>query len=294
MAIDPRIRARRVAVRRAEGRRRLRFLLGAAGLVALAVGAWGLTRTPLLDLDHIRYEGAAPADMDEVETAAGLHTGTAMFDLDLGAVGRDLTALPWVATASAHREWPGTVRVVVEPRIAVAVLGPAEGPAFLVDVEGVLLRPAAADTGLPRVAVDATVGLGEVQVDALPGIAVAAVLPDDLQRWVEAVTVGGVDESDTRVALGLDLIGSADATLGSADFIVDKLTAVRTVLERVELTCLAEIDVAVADSPVTTRDATCEGESADGAGDDAVDESVDEPVDEPVDVAAGEAVDDGA
>lgn len=280
MAIDPRIRARRVAVRRAEGRRRLRFLLGAAGLVALAVGAWGLTRTPLLDLDHIRYEGVAPADLDEVETAADLRTGTGMFDLDLGAVTRDVTALPWVASASAHRDWPGTVRVVVEPRIAVAVLGPAEGPAFLADAEGVLLRPAAADTDLPRVAVVATVGLGEVQADAVPAIAVAAVLPEDLRPWVEAVTVGAVDGSDTRIALGLDLVGSADATLGSADFIDDKLTAVRTVLERVDLTCLDEIDVAVADSPVTTRDATCDGDGADDGTDDGEDDGVDDGVDD--------------
>ena len=268
MAIDPRIRARRVAVRRAEGRRRLRFLLVAAGLVGVAVGAWGLTRTPLLDLDHVRYEGVPVDDMAEVQAAAGLRPGTAMFDLDLGAVAGELTALAWVERAAADREWPGTVRIVVEPRRAVAVLGTTEDAAFLVDAEGVLMRPAPADAGLPRVAVEPAVGLGEVQADALPGIAVAAALPDDLRPWVEAVTVGGVDGSDARVALGLDLIGSAEVALGSGDFVADKLTAVRTVLERVDLTCLDVIDVAVADSPVTTRDEACEGGAVDEEVDD--------------------------
>ena len=90
----------------------------------------------------------------------------------------------------------------------------------------------------------------------------------DLRPWVEAVTVGGVDGSDARVALGLDLIGSAEVALGSGDFVADKLTAVRTVLERVDLTCLDVIDVAVADSPVTTRDEACEGGAVDEEVDD--------------------------
>ena len=264
MVIDPRIRARRVAVRRAEGRRRLRFLLGAAGLVALAVGAWGLTRTPLLDLDHVSYEGVPAADAPEIEATAELETGTAMFDLDLGAVERELAALAWVESASATRAWPGTVSVVVEPRVAVAVIGPLTGPGFLADDDGVLIRPASPDPALPRVAVAPTVGLGEIQLDALPGIGVAVALPDDLRPWVEAVTVeGGADEP---VHLGLDLVGSADVALGSGDFIDDKLAAVRAVLDRVELTCLDMIDVVVADSPVTTRDDECEGGTANSTG----------------------------
>jgi cell division protein FtsQ len=257
MAIDPRIRARRVAVRRQEGRRRLRFLLGAAGLVALAVAAWGLTRTPLLDLDHVRYEGVVEADAAEIAAAAGLETGTPMFDLDLGGVEREVTALAWVASAEARRDWPGTVRVVVEPRVAVAVIGTETGPAFLADDDGVLIRTASPDSGLPRVDVVPTAGLGGAQLDALPGIQVAKAMPDDLRPWVDAITIDG--GSGEPVHLGLDLIGSADALLGSEDFIGDKLAAVRAVLQRVELTCLDLIDVAVADSPVTTRDEACEG-----------------------------------
>ncbi|MEZ5244407.1 MAG: FtsQ-type POTRA domain-containing protein [Acidimicrobiales bacterium] len=257
MAIDPRIRARRVAVRRQEGRRRLRFLLGAVGLIALAVAAWGLTRTPLLDLDHVRYEGVADADAAEVAATTGLEPGTAMFDLDLGGVERDLMALPWVSSATASRDWPGTVRIVVVAREAVAVVGAGSGPAFLADVDGVLIRPASPDSGLPRVAVEPTAGLGGTQVDALPAIEVAIAVPDDLRPWVDAVTIDG--GSGEPVHLGLDLIGSAEAVLGSGDFIDDKLAAVRAVLQRVELACLDVIDVAVADSPVTTRDEACEG-----------------------------------
>ncbi len=262
MAIDPRIRDRRVAVRRAEGRRRLRFLAVCLGMVGLAVAAWGLTRSPLLDLDHVRYEGVAGPDAEAVENAAGLGTGMAMFDLDLGAVERDITALPWVASATASRDWPGTVRVEVETRQPVAVLGITPGPAMLVDAEGVIVRMAPDDVDLPRIAMAPTVEPGETETAALPAVAVAISVPDDLLPWIDAITL---DDS----MLGLDLIGSARVHLGGADFVADKLAAVRSLLDGVDLTCLDLIDVAVADLPTVTRDAACESGTTEGTTDDA-------------------------
>lgn len=268
MAIDPRIRARRVAVHRQEGRRRLRFLLTALGLVAVAVAAWGLTRTPLLDLDHVRYEGVSGADAGEVEAVAGLATGTAMVDLDLGRVEREIEALPWVASATASRDWPGTVRVVVVARTPVAVVGTADGPSFLADADGVLLRQAPPVVAVPRVAVEPTVALGEVDTHALPGISVAVKLPADLTAWVEAITID-VGTSDTGPSLGLDLMGSARVHLGFADLVDDKLAAVRALLQSADLACLDLIDVSVADLPTMTRDADCESGITDAAGGDA-------------------------
>lgn len=258
MAIDPRIRARRVAVRRAEGRRRLRFLAGAVGLVAVVVAGWGLTRTPLLDLDHVRVDGVAGVDADAVADAADLSTTTPMLDLDLGAAEARIETLPWVRTATAEREWPGTVRLQIEPRIPVAVVGPADGSSYLVDAEGVLIRPATDDASLPRVDLATTVVPGEVETAALPGIAVARALPDDLRPWVDAVVLDGTTASDGRAVLGLDLVGSAVVHLGNGDHLDDKLTAVRSLLDGADLTCVEEIDVAVADLATVTRDPECE------------------------------------
>jgi len=269
MAIDPRIRARRVAVDRAEGRRRLRFLLAAVGLVIVAVAAWGLTRTPLLDLDHIRYEGVADADRAVVEETASLVTGTAMFDLDLGLVERDIDALPWVARATADREWPGTVRITVESRTEVVQVGRPGELTFLADETGVLTRPSPRGSLLPRVATTPSVGLGEVDEQALPGIYVALAIPDDLLPWIDAVTIAEEMRSDGRPFMGLDLIGSAVAELGSADFVDDKLAALRSVLDGADLDCVEVIDLAVADLPIMTRSDGCEeaGASAAGSGD---------------------------
>ncbi|MEM7141493.1 MAG: FtsQ-type POTRA domain-containing protein [Actinomycetota bacterium] len=268
MAIDPRIRARRVAVRRAEGRRRLRFLGTALGLVLVVVALWGLTRTALLDLDHVAVDGVNGAEARRVEELAALERGTPMFDLDLGAATSAIEAEPWVESVTADRDWPGTVRFAVVPRAAVAVLAGDAG-AFLVDDQGVVIALAPDDSTLPVVRWDVGVELGGEQRDALPGIAVARALPEDLRPWVEAVTV---EVGDGATDLGLDLIGSAVAVLGDAGLVEDKLQAVRAVLARTDLACVDEIDVIVPDLDTIRRDEACEadrsgtdaGEAADG------------------------------
>ncbi|GJM38846.1 MAG: hypothetical protein DHS20C19_22130 [Acidimicrobiales bacterium] len=260
MAIDPRIRARRVEVHRAEGRRRLRFVAVAAGLVAVAVAAWGLTRTPLLDLDHVRVDGAEDADIDVVLDHAALVPGTAMFDLDLGAAERAVAELAWIKSVRAEREWPGSVRLTVVPRTGVAVLAD-DTNAFVVDEEGVVIGPADDGTDLPAVRWTTAAEPGEAEREALPAIAVARAIPDDLRPWVELVTV----DAD---GLGLDLIGSATVRLGDGGLMEDKLSAVRSVLQNVDLECLDFIDVTAADLTTGLRDDACDAANAGEPADD--------------------------
>ena len=53
ISVDPRLRDRRAAVAREAGRRRLRRLVIGAAIVGLLVGAYGLVRSPLLDVDPV-------------------------------------------------------------------------------------------------------------------------------------------------------------------------------------------------------------------------------------------------
>ena len=68
--------------------------------------------------------------------AAGIGRGQPMVDLDAAGAARRVEALPWVASASVHRSWPGTVRVDVVERVP-AVAEPLQAGGFrLVDGEG--------------------------------------------------------------------------------------------------------------------------------------------------------------
>ena len=270
--VDPRLRARRVAVRRAQGRRRLRVLLVVVGLIALGVGAWALSRSPLLDLDRVRVDTAlantVSADrLAAVEAAVGLEFGTPLFGLDLDAVEAAVGALPWIASVDVSREWLGTVRVTIEPRVAVAVVGTLEGNRLLIDAEGVLTGEAPVGTELPVIAIEPSVALGGIQSNAIAALAVAAAIPDDLLLWVDAVTVAPGPGAAERPVVGLDLVGSATVEMGSAELIDDKLAAVRAILESTSLACIDVIDVVVADLTTVTRDPLCDGQAmAAGSG----------------------------
>ncbi len=118
--IDPRIRERRVAVTRAEGRRRLRILLSVM-VVGSAIGiAWLIVQSPFLALKTINVRGAARESAADVQNAAGVKEGTALLFVDTGAVARRVEELPWVAQAKVERELPTTLSITVVERLPVA------------------------------------------------------------------------------------------------------------------------------------------------------------------------------
>ena len=73
--IDPRIAARRNAVETEKRRRRGRWWLLAAIVSAVLVGAWFITRTPLLDVDDIEVRGAVRTTTDEIIAISGFRRG---------------------------------------------------------------------------------------------------------------------------------------------------------------------------------------------------------------------------
>ncbi len=263
MSIDPRLRARRIAVRRAEGRRRLRTLVVGGALLAVALGSWGLTRSALLDLDHVRVDGLGPEAAALIQEMIPVERGNPLLDLDLASIEVEVTSLPWVESVDAKREWPGTLRLDVRERVEFAALPTVDGSFVIVDVDGVAMAAAEPQTlgALPVIQTVAEGELGTVQTDVLPALEVVSLLPDDLVPWIDAITVSP-DRSD--VELGLDLVGGARADLGDSGLLAHKLEAVRAILAGADLRCLAVIDVRVADVTTLTRDPVCDQQSSSG------------------------------
>ena len=117
--MDPRLRQRRIEVRRQEGRRRLRRLLIALGVLAMLTLLWALTYSSLVDVDHVVVSGAAHTTEADVRAAAAIGQGQPMAYLDTRAAAHRIEALPWVASASVRRDLPGTVRIDVVERVPV-------------------------------------------------------------------------------------------------------------------------------------------------------------------------------
>ena len=256
--MDPRLRARRGAVRRAEGRRRLRFILVGLAVLGLIFTGWAALRSPLLDLDHVEINGLGPSRLAEASEAIRLETGTPLKDVEPALIEADLEALPWVLHAEVEKSWPNTLQVEVVERTAVARLSGTSDRGVVVDGAGTVMAEAgSAHAGLPLISLASFAELGAVEPDALPGIALIEVIPDDLAAWVEAITYSRGASAGARGLVGIDLVGEAEARLGEATLLGDKVQALRSVLNGVDLSCVRMIDVAVPDFPTVQRDPVC-------------------------------------
>jgi cell division protein FtsQ len=253
VAVDPRLRARRVAVKRDEGRRRLRRLLWAVVALAAAGGLVAVTRTPLLDVDRISVAGSPNTPAEVVQEALGIRLGDPMTDLDLRAATARVESLPWVLRATVSRSWPNGVSVRIVERRPVAMVPGGAGRWLVLDGDARVLGETAVRSlpaALPAVLVN-TVDAGQVPPGSVLGdieapVRAAAALTPDLAAWVEGVvpTDRGVD---------LALVGGATAHLGEQVDYAEELRSLATVLVRVDLTCLASVDVSAHADPVVTR-----------------------------------------
>jgi cell division protein FtsQ len=123
---------------------RWRALAAVLAAVAVLAGSW-FASTWILNrpIETIVINGAfqrvSPVQLEAmVEPYA--HSG--FLEVDLAATKRDLTALPWVASAEVRRKWPGTLEVRIREETPIALWGEhgllnAAGELFLPDADHV-------------------------------------------------------------------------------------------------------------------------------------------------------------
>ncbi len=255
--VDPRMRSRRIAVRRGEGRRRLQRVTLGLGVLALGVAGVAATQSPLLDVDHVTVAGTGHTSEQAVRRAAGIHSGTALMTVDLGAAAGRVEELPWVDRARVTRDWPSTVRIQVTERSVAAIVQVTEDRAALVDSRGRVLsieawspdaEPGGGDAPLVLTGIEGRVTEGQqLSGDARDALEVATTLRDRLPGAVASVSTD----------LDAALVEGGTIRFGSTDQLEAKVTAVKTVLSDVDMTCLETLDVRVPGSPALTRDQRC-------------------------------------
>lgn len=259
VVVDPRFRARRIAVRKGAGRRRLNRLVILVLAAILALTAVIVLKSPILDVDEIAVTGARAVDATAIAEATGVETGSALLLVDLDAVQRSVEALPWVEEASVARDLPGGLAIDVIERTPAAIIAAAD-TAVLVDPAGHVLGPAdpaslpASVSPFPAfvtvVAADAPPAPGgRVGASLVEAIALAERLRGDPANVVAAVHL--------EPTLRLELAGGGIVDFGDADGIDGKVDAFRTIHARVDQACLELLDLRVPTRPVLTRDEPC-------------------------------------
>lgn len=242
--VEPRLEARRVEVARHQGRKRLRNVL----LVLIAIMTMAclvaLTRTPLMDVDHIQVRGASKAQAAAVRAGLGITPGTPMVSADPSAARRRLEALPWVERATVQRSWPSTITVSVTERTPVATMGTGSS-AVVVDATGRTLGPAAGQDlpvlGGPPVEVGEQIPAMRREVAAVLGG-----LPEELRA-----EVAGAHASPDGIVLTLD--DAITVRWGDTSQPTAKADALQALLDQADRTTIARIDVTVPRASTVTR-----------------------------------------
>ena len=257
VAVDPRMRSRRIAVRRDEGRRRLKRATLVLALLALVVLAVAVLQSPVLDVDRVLVTGTGHTPPDAVRREAGVELGDALVGIDPGAVADRVEALPWVAEARVTRSWPSTVRIQVSEREATALVQVTADRAALIDDDG---RVLSIERHAPDEPVDA--GGAPLVLTGIGGrVAEGERLPEAARDALTIATAvrGRLPGLVVSVSTTLDaaLVEGGEIRFGSVAELDDKITAAKTVLADVEMDCLETLDVRVPGSPALTRNQRC-------------------------------------
>jgi len=248
-AIDPRISARRTAVTREQGRRRLRLLVVLAGGTAVLVGAWFLLHTALFSARSVTVVGDTHETAAKVVQQAGLSGHPPLLDVNVGAAVQRIERLSWVRTATVQVHWPDGVHIDVTEETPRLVMSAPEAKWAVLSADGRVLeitavRPAglmAVAGPQPPGAVGTTLGPRD-----RPGLAVASTLPASFGAQVTGVTV----ESGGWVQLALTTPILVD--IGMATQLQAKYEDVSSILSGATLHNGDVIDVSVPGSPTVT------------------------------------------
>ncbi|HET9690578.1 MAG TPA: FtsQ-type POTRA domain-containing protein [Acidimicrobiales bacterium] len=266
--IDPRMARRVVEVRRAEGRRRLRVLVGAAVVAGTVAAAAAVAESPLGAVRHVRVSGASGATAAAVAAASGIGTSTPMLHLRAAAAVTRVEAVPVVASATVSRQWPATVRIAVTLRTPVAAFQTPAGPA-LVDRTGRVVGlggPAAATLPTIELAGAPTAPAPGRWLPGAPGRAASptassaagpAVTPVARELALAALLPAGATPAPVLSvgADGLDAtIGATTVIFGAGDQLPAQVAALAAVEAATPLGARGTLDLSVPDRPVLALD----------------------------------------
>jgi cell division protein FtsQ len=142
-SMDPRVRARRIAVKRAAGRRRLVWVGAALVVVALVVGGLAVFSSSLFAVEDVRIQGAPYTELyDAAQLQAVVESldGEPILLVDTLAAERRLEQIPWIERAIVTTEFPHSVMIDVRERQPLAAFrGSTDGKYRIIDRDGRVL-----------------------------------------------------------------------------------------------------------------------------------------------------------
>lgn len=138
-SMDPRVRARRIAVRRAKGRKRLIWVAIALAILVVLVGAVAVLASSLFDVRTIDVQGAVYTDPQQLSAIVDELKGDAILLVDTRAIERQLESIAWVESARVSTHFPHEVFIDIRERKPIATFEGSDNKFRVIDRDGRVL-----------------------------------------------------------------------------------------------------------------------------------------------------------
>ncbi|MGZ4740121.1 MAG: cell division protein FtsQ/DivIB [Ilumatobacteraceae bacterium] len=211
-SMDPRVRARRIAVRRAKGRKRLIWVAIAAAILLVLVGAVAVLASSLFDVRTVDVQGAVYTDPKQLSAIVDGLRGKAILLVDTRQVERELESISWVESARVSTQFPHRVFIDIRERKPIATFAGSDGKYRVIDRDGRVLDVV---DGIPidyMLVTGANPDVDQGQFAGRPfasAAQLAIALPSEIRALTESI---GVDA--TGGGLSLQLHGGIAVQLG--------------------------------------------------------------------------------
>lgn len=225
-----------------KGTHRLTKTLLTIGLIVTVLGvggAWAL-RQPFLRVQHVTVLGARHESVSQVLQASGLESHPSMFSVSSGAIGRSLSSLLWVKSASVTERWPNSVTLTVHEAAPVAVAFNSKHQLQFVDAQGRDLGPAPLQANYPTlVYLHPRTAVWPFERAGSGAALVAAQLPRAFSSQVSQIMV------DASGVVRLKMTTPVTFVLGAPVELRDKFVAIASVIAHTTLGPGDVVDVTV-------------------------------------------------
>jgi cell division septal protein FtsQ len=249
---DPILLARRRALSRARGRRRLTLLACVFGLIAAVAGYQLLKASSVFAVRSIVVRGGTPALDSQVSAAmADAVSGRNLLAVNTSPLRASILRIPYVKAARVDRAFPNTLAVtlLVERPAVVATSGHSS---WLISSDGRVLAQAkqVRKLHLPRALLPSGLALKVGSVARQHSVVVALHALADTPAWFVRQT-GNIAEVVAQPSQPLTLVlrGGPQVRLGSPDQLDVKLQVAARLLGTPHAGSLAYIDVSAPTRP---------------------------------------------
>ena len=254
--IEPRIRQRRIGVKRAENRRRLWWLVLLGAVLAVVIAVLAVLGSSLFAVDTVTVTGNVYTDRDALDTIVDDLTGTPVLLVDTDEFEARVEMIPWVEEARVRTSFPDSASIDIRERTPLAAMQGTDGFVRVIDVDGrVLGLVEGQPVALVWISGPGTLDVAPGQFASIGYSAAASLvtkLTPDIRSRVDSMLVTS-DGADLVLILASDR-GPIEVRFGSAlgeNAQIEKLVRLQRTLDDIDTKPVTVIDVST--SEVTVR-----------------------------------------